>query len=116
MGVEKGVLFQIVQRAPGAVLTFVFVMVEARDANLKVAGKVLREALISARLMVEGRDARGVALVLNLAQVMYLAIHLLGVKLGYVHLMVPCFRIEGFMVVQLQESSSRNLMPINLLK
>ncbi|KAL0312519.1 UNVERIFIED_CONTAM: hypothetical protein Sradi_5651200 [Sesamum radiatum] len=31
-------------------------------------GKVLREAQISARLMVEGRDARGVSLVLNLAK------------------------------------------------
>ncbi|KAL0393626.1 UNVERIFIED_CONTAM: hypothetical protein Slati_4328800 [Sesamum latifolium] len=36
-------------------------------------GKVLKEAQISARLMVEGRDACGVTLVLNLAKVMYLA-------------------------------------------
>ncbi|KAL0371878.1 UNVERIFIED_CONTAM: hypothetical protein Scaly_0869400 [Sesamum calycinum] len=67
-GGGKDVLFKSVQRVPGDVLTFVFVMVGARDAKLKGVEKVLRAALIFARPMVEEKDALGVILILNLVK------------------------------------------------
>lgn len=93
-------LFQSAPRVLGGVPNSVFAMVGERDANLKGVGKVLREALISARLMVEGRDAPGVTLVMSLGKVIFLATHLLGVKLDSAGLMVLWSRIKGFMVVQ----------------
>ncbi|KAL0290714.1 UNVERIFIED_CONTAM: hypothetical protein Sangu_2563200 [Sesamum angustifolium] len=64
----KDVLFKSVQRVPGDVLTFVFVMAGTRDAKLKGVEKVLRAALIFARPMVKERDALGVILILNLVK------------------------------------------------
>lgn len=93
-------LSQIAPRAPGDVLNIVFAMVVERDANLKAVVKVPREAPISARPMVEGKDATGVTLVTSLGKVMFLATHLLGVKLDSVGLMVAWSRIRGSTVVQ----------------
>lgn len=98
---EKGVLFQSVKRVPGDGQTSVFVMAVARDADLKGVGKVLKEALISARLMVEERDALGVTLLPNLVMETFLAIHFLEAKWDFVPLMVPLFWIKGFTVEQL---------------
>ena len=99
MVVVRGVLFQNAQRVQGGGLIFVFVMVGARDANLKGVEKVLREALISARPMVVGRGALGGSLVLNLEIVKVLAIHLCVGRPGCVLLMVLWSRINGFMVL-----------------
>lgn len=99
-------LFPSVLGVPGDELTFVFVMVGARDANLKVVEKVHRDALISVRLMVEGRNAAGVTLVRNLAKAKFLATLLLELKWVSVHLTGPLFRIKGFMVVLPWELSS----------
>lgn len=101
MVVARGVLFQSVQRVPGDVLTSAYVMVEARDAYLKVAEKVLRAALTSAKPMVEGRGALGDTLVPNSATMMVLATHLLGENPVCACLMVPWFKIKEFMAVQL---------------
>lgn len=109
-------LFPSVQGVPEDELTFVFVMAGGKDANLKGVGKVHREALISVRHMVEGRDVPGVTLVLNLAKAKFLAAHLLELKWVSVHLTGPLFRIKEFMVVQLWELSPWILNPINLLK
>lgn len=95
------------RRVPGAGLTFAFVMVGERDVNSKGAGRVLRVAQISARLMVEGRNARGATLVRSLAKMIWRATCLLEVKLDSVGRMVPWFRIEGFTVVQLLVSMAR---------
>lgn len=82
MVAENGVLFQSVQRVPGDVLTSVSVMAGARDANLKIVERVLRVALISARPTVEGRDAHGVFLVLNLTKETVTATHFARGKTG----------------------------------
>lgn len=93
-------LFQTALRAQGDGLIIVYVMVVARDANLKGVGKVHREALISARPMVVGRGALGANLVLNLELVKIFASQLSVGRLGCVLLMVLWSRTNEFMVVQ----------------
>lgn len=89
------------QRVLGDVLIIVFVMVEARDASLKGVAKVHKVARISARHMVEGRDAPGVILDQNMAiNFLVLVTPLQGARQDSVHSTVAWFRIRGFMGVQ----------------
>lgn len=60
MVVGRGVLFQVAPKVHAAVLTVVLGMVGVNDANLKAVKRVLKEAQIFARLMVEESDAIGV--------------------------------------------------------
>lgn len=93
----------VVHEVQGDVPTFVFATVVVKDANLKAVEKALKVALTSARPMVVERDARGVSPVQNLEAMIISVMRLLGESLGYVHLMVLWFRINGYMVVRLWE-------------
>lgn len=101
MVVARGVLCQSVPGVQGEELIFVYAMVVEKDAKLKAVEKVLREALISAKPMVEERDVLGVSLILNLAKMMVLVTHLLELRLDFVHLMVLLCKTNVFMVVPL---------------
>lgn len=59
MVVERDVLLQVAPRVHVAVLTVVLGMVGVSGASLKDVGRVLKEAQISARPMVEESDAVG---------------------------------------------------------
>ena len=111
----RGVLCLNAQRVQGDVLIIVFVMVEARDANLKGVAKVHKAAQISARHMVEGRDAPGAILGQNMATNLLVLVTLLqGVRQVSVHSTAALFRIRGFMGVQLLGLLSKTLNLANL--
>ena len=111
MAVERGVLFLAVQRAQEDGLIIVSAMAVGRDASLKGAERVHKEAPTFARHMGVARDALGAILGQNLASnQMVLVIHLPGGKLVCVHFIVDKCMIRGFMVVSLWDQLFRILI------
>lgn len=114
-GVARDVLYLSAQRVQEDGQIFVCVMVVARGASLQVVVKVHKAALISARHMVEGRDALGVILDLNVVLTLLgLVTHLQGVRQVYVHSTVALCRIRGFMVVPLWDLWSKVQIIVSL--
>lgn len=99
-GVERGVLYQVAQRALEEGLIIASAMEEARDASPKGVEIVHKAALTSARHMGEARDALGATPDQNIAiKPMVLAIRLRGVKQVCVHFIVDWCTIRGSMEV-----------------
>lgn len=99
MGVAKDVLYRSALRVQEDGRTTVFAMVGESAASSRVVEKVPRDALIFARLMVEGSGVHGVRQTLILALVDPHVIALHGEELVSVLHTVHCCKITGFMVV-----------------
>jgi hypothetical protein len=115
MGVERGVLYLSAQRVQEDVQIFVSVMAVEKGARLKDVVKVLKAAPISARHMVEGRDALGVILGQNMVTYLLVLVpHLQGVRQVSVHFTAVWCRTRGFMVVSPWDLWSRTLKLVSL--
>jgi hypothetical protein len=100
MEVERGVLYLSAQKVQEDGHIFVFAMVVEKGASLKDVAKVHKAAPITARRMVEERDALGVILDQNMViNLLVLVTHSLGVRQVSVHFTVAWCWTRGFMVV-----------------
>lgn len=116
MVAARDVRFPVAPEAPEDAPIVVSATVAASGANLEGAGKALKVARISARLMGVERDAHGDNLVRNLGLMIRFVTRLLEGKPGYVRLTVRWFRINGSMAVRPWEPWFTIPHPTNLKK